>query len=194
LRNNERPVISASVEVCSATHMIGDDPGLTVSNCIFGDGAAAALLGHGQAQGDEVQLKDFQTGVFPRYREALRYKNVNGRLANTLTRRVPFIGARCLGEVTRKLLARNNLCLSDIDWWAVHAGGTLVLEKVCEDFGLPPDKIDPSVEVFEEYGNMSSPTVFFVLEKLLERDIARGHGLILAFGAGFSAFAALAYR
>ncbi len=188
-----KPVICASVEICSATHQIDDDPGLTVSNCIFGDGAAAVLLGGEVHQCETVVLRDFQTGIFPCYREALRYKNHNGHLRNILTRRVPVTGAKCLEDVTRKLLARNGLGVSDINWWAVHAGGTVVLEKVAENFGLAPEKLEASIDVFERYGNMSSPTVIFVLKELLQRGIARGPGLMLAFGAGFSAFAALAY-
>lgn len=187
-----KPVLCASVEVCSATHLVGDDPGLTVSNCIFGDGASAALLGGGDRGQEGIELLDFQTGIFPRHREALRYKNMRGHLCNTLTRRVPLIGAKCLSQVTEKLLARNRLEASDINWWAVHAGGTVVLEKVAETLRIESKKLDASVEVFEQYGNMSSPTVLFVLNKLLQRGLARGPGLLLAFGAGFTAFAALA--
>ncbi len=191
-RTDGRHVLCASVEICSATHIIDEDPGLTVSNCIFGDGASAAVLGHQDNVPNSIKLLDFQTGLFPAYREALRYKNQNGHLRNTLTRRVPAVGAKCLADVTGKLLARNRLEASDINWWAVHAGGSAVLERVANSFNIAFEKLEASFEVFEEFGNMSSPTVMFALQKLMQREQTRGPGLLLAFGAGFSAFAALA--
>ena len=187
-----KPVLCASVEICSATHLVDDDPGLTVSNCIFGDGAAAVVLGNEPAGGDGLSLMDFETGLFPEYREALRYRNQHGHLRNTLSGRVPPIVARCLEKVTGKLLTRNNLEIPDIQWWAVHAGGTQILDRVAGRFGLPADRLVASRRVFEQYGNMSSPTVFFVLNDLMQRRRTGGPGLLLAFGAGFTAFAALA--
>ncbi len=189
-RTRGKPVLCVAVEICSATHMIDDDPGLTVSNCIFGDGAAAVLLGPGSNDGPA--LLDFETGIFPEHREALRYRTQQGRLRNTLSRRVPVIGAACLEKVTRSLLARHAMDVADVAWWAVHAGGTTVLDQVAARLGLKPATLQVSHEVFATHGNMSSPTVLFALRRQMEAGNTKGPGLLLAFGAGFSAFAALA--
>jgi alkylresorcinol/alkylpyrone synthase len=189
-RARGRPVLCVAVEVCSATHFMDDDPGLTVSNCIFGDGAAAVVLGHAGEQG--IALLDFESGLFPEHRSALRYDYDGGRLRNRLTRRVPVIGASCIERVALRLLKRHGLVPADISWWAVHAGGTAVLDEVGKRFGLNGDTLSASRQVFLECGNMSSPTVLFALRRIIELNGARGRGLILAFGAGFSAFAALA--
>jgi len=189
-RARGRPVLCVAVEVCSATHFMDDEPGLTVSNCIFGDGAAAAVLGHAKERG--IALIDFESGLFPEHRNALRYDYDGGRLRNRLTRRVPVIGASCIERVALRLLKRHGLSPPDISWWAVHAGGTAVLDEVGKRFGLNGSTLSASRQVFHEYGNMSSPTVLFALRRIMDLDGARGRGLILAFGAGFSAFAALA--
>lgn len=193
-RTSGRPVICVCVEICSATHLIDDDPGLTVSNAIFGDGAAAVVLRDAADAGNcnGPVLLDFETGLFPRHREALRYRSQAGHLRNVLTPRVPRIGARCLEQVTRRLLSRHTVQISDIRWWAVHAGGTEVLRQVAAGLDLSFDRLEVSNSIFERYGNMSSPTVLFALKELMDRGQARGLGLILAFGAGFTAFAALA--
>jgi alkylresorcinol/alkylpyrone synthase len=192
---SSRPVLTVAVEVCSATLFLGPDPGLIVSNCLFGDGAAAAVVTGDPASdgGALARLVDFESAILPAHREDLRYQHDRGRLRNVLTRRVPVIGARAVGEVTRRLLERHGLSPAQIDCWVVHPGGTAVLEQVQKELGVSREALRFSYEILSEYGNMSSPSVLFVLKRLLERGRpARGHkGLLLSFGAGFSAFAAL---
>jgi alkylresorcinol/alkylpyrone synthase len=189
-RTRGRPVLCVAVEVCSATHFMDDEPGLTVSNCIFGDGAAAAVLG--QVSEQRIALVDFESGLFPEHRDTLRYVYDGGRLRNQLTRRVPVIGAASIERVANRLLSRHGLVPEDISWWAVHAGGTAVLDEVGKRFGLNENDLSASRHVFRECGNMSSPTVLFALRRIMDLGEARGRGVILAFGAGFTAFAALA--
>jgi alkylresorcinol/alkylpyrone synthase len=191
------PVLSVAFEVCSATLFMGPEPDLVVSNCIFGDGAAAAVLDTGATKEPRplglLRLLDFESGVFPEHREALRYRWTGGRLRNTLSPRVPLVGARSVHSVAQRLLARHGLQQDDIPHWAVHTGGTVVLDRVAEVFGIEKAALRASYEVFEEYGNMSSPSVLFVLRRLLDEAAPRPgeRGLLLAFGAGFTAFAAL---
>ena len=184
-----KPILCIATEICSATHLVEDDPGITVSNCIFGDGAAAVVLGAGTDS--DPCLADFETGLFPKHREALRYTRQNGHLRNQLTRRVPVIGAQCITKVAQRLLAQHDLGVADIGWWAVHAGGTSVLDQIAQRLELSDDALAASTEIFQRHGNMSSPTVLFVLQRLMQRNELNGPGLLLAFGAGFTAFAAL---
>ncbi len=192
------PVLSVAVEICSATMFIGPCDDLVVSNCIFGDGAAAAIVTPAGEDADAAAMNrlltliDFQTAVFPQHRQELRYRSEQGRLRNVLSRRVPIIGARAVAEVADALLARHRLKRQDIDWWAVHPGGSAVLQCVGEEMGLQSAQLEASYEVLREYGNMSSPSVLFVLDRILARRPVRGQKvMLLAFGAGFSAFAAL---
>ena len=186
-----RPALSVAVEICSATLFMGPDPGLIVSNCIFGDGAAAAVLA---AEGPAAaRFQGFASVLAPEYREALRYRQEGGRLRNHLSIRVPAIGARLGAEALDRLLAPRGRKRSDIRWWAVHAGGTAVLDEVGGRLGLTAADLRFSRAVFRDCGNMSSPSVLFGLENILRdgRPAAGDLGVLLAFGAGFSAYAAL---
>lgn len=194
-RSDTGPVLSIAVEVCSATFFPSHEPELIVSNCIFSDGAAAVVVdashsGNGRSL---ARILDFESGLFPEYREELRYRHQGGLLRNSLTKRVPVIGAQTIAAVVSRLLARHGLHQDEIDWWAVHPGGTMVLEQVAKHMRLAETSLQFSYDIFENYGNMSSPSVLFVLRKVL--DNGRPHsgqkGLLLSFGAGFSAFAAL---
>ncbi len=194
-RSGEGPVLSVAVEICSATLYPSHEPELVVSNSIFGDGAAAAVLDIVPDDGPDglARIVDFSSGLFPQYREDLRYRTEGGLLRNCLAKRVPAIGARTAKEVTSRLLARHGLVKEEIDWWAVHPGGTVVLDQVAKGLELSPEALRYSYHVFENYGNMSSPSVLFVLREILDRGRpqARQKGVLLGFGAGFSAFAAL---
>ena len=188
-------VLSISVEVCSATFFMGQDPDLVVSNSLFADGASAAVLmaQNGTASSGLVRLLDFESGVFPKYREHLRYKTVGGRLRNVLHKAVPVIGARAVAEVTHRLLDRRSMAQTDIDWWIVHPGGSSVLDRVAKALDLSAEQLRFSYDILAEYGNMSSPSVMFVLDRTLRegRPKPGQKGLLISFGAGFTAFAAL---
>lgn len=191
-----RPWLSVAVEACSATMFMGPDPALIVSNCIFGDGAAAVILQ------DEATLANTRglmrilgstSSIHPKYREQLRYRQEEGRLRNVLTTRVPVIGAKLAGEALDALLTEHKLNRDDIAWWAVHAGGTAVLDQVGRDLGLKSEALQFSLNVFQTYGNMSSPSVLFALKQIMEQGQPKPgeRGVLLSFGAGFSAFAML---
>ena len=140
-----------------------------------------------------VRFLDFESVTLPKYREQLRYTTQGGRLRNVLTRNVPVIGAKAVGQVAHRLLERHGLTSQDISYWVVHPGGTQVLKAVGRQLDLTPETLRFSYETFRDYGNMSSPSVMFVLGKVLS-EARPGHGeksLLISFGAGFTAFAAL---
>lgn len=189
------PVLSIAVEICSATIFPDHEPELILSNSIFGDGAAAAILDTlpEDHTGALARYVDFAACLSPRYREDLRYRTVNGRLRNQLSRRVPVIAGRVVAEMASDLLARNGLGRGDIDWWVVHPGGTAVLTQFARQMKLSDEALRFSHAVFAQYGNMSSPSVLFVLREILDRGRPEPgqKAILVAFGAGFSAFATL---
>jgi predicted naringenin-chalcone synthase len=191
-----KTVLCVSVEICSATFFLGPDPDLIVSNSIFADGASAAVVSanlNGDTTEGAARFVDFESVTLPMYREQLCYTTQGGRLRNVLTRNVPVIGAKAVAQVVHRLMDRHGLTMETIDWWVVHPGGTQVLNAVEKQVGLTPEKLRFSYEVFREYGNMSSPSVMFVLDRILRQAQPRpgDTGLLLSFGAGFSAFGAL---
>jgi alkylresorcinol/alkylpyrone synthase len=140
-----------------------------------------------------VRFLDFESVTLPHHREKLRYTTQNGRLRNVLTRSVPAIGAKAVAQVANRLLERHGLARQDIGRWIIHPGGTQVLKAVERRLDLAPEMLRYSYEVFRDYGNMSSPSVMFVLSKVLREAEPRRNekALLISFGAGFTAFAAL---
>ncbi len=177
-----------AVEVCSATAVFGEDPDLIVSNALFADGAAAALVSN---RSPRIRFLEFVSEIQPRHRERLRLVYQGTRLRNRLDKSVPHLAASAAQAAVHRLLARHALEPHHVRHWLVHPGGTRILEQIAEVFALTPERLIWSYEVLRECGNMSSPTSLFVVDRFLASNPVTGLGVLLAFGAGFSCHAAL---
>jgi alkylresorcinol/alkylpyrone synthase len=177
-------VATVAVEICSAAFYINDDPGVLISLCLFGDGAAAALW---TAEGD---AGDWQAGHFttihrPDEREKIRFVNSAGKLKNQLHRAVPGLAAEAVAELFSKRSA-------DPDQIIAHSGGRDVIEALEE---VLPFILTETRGVLRDHGNMSSPAVLFALERRLDEARATDRRFWLtAFGAGFAAHACEMWR
>jgi len=185
-----RPVVSVSVEVCSATYEMDNDMSLLISNGIFGDGAAAAVLA---SDGDGPLVGPFANLYDPRFREDVRFVYKHGRLHNKISVRLPKTVRRAVAPMIREYLACQGLTVADVKHWAIHPGGDKILSELQEELGLSDEQMAYSTAVLREYGNMSSPSVLFVLKRMLESGaVKKGeHVLVTAFGAGMSAYVTL---
>jgi len=189
---NKKPsgaVVSVSVEICTATFQMEDDLSLLVSNALFGDGAAAAVLWK-KPQGYE--LVDSASWYVPEQRESIRYVHKDGQLYNQLSIRLPDMVRKAAAQVVADLLLPRSLVPGDIKHWALHTGGDKIINAIRDGIGLSEEQVHATRSVLSQYGNMSSPTVWFVLREIENRGIAPGEWCIMvAFGAGLSAHAFL---
>jgi predicted naringenin-chalcone synthase len=108
----------------------------------------------------------------------------------TLSPLVPAIVARATRAPVEAWLARHGLTVERVAAWGVHPGGPRILDACVEGLGLGADALDASRRVLAQHGNMSSPTVLFVLEELLQAGV-RGPCVLLGFGPGLAIEAAL---
>lgn len=186
---DDKVVLSVAVEICSATFQMGDDISLIVSNALFGDGAAAAVLWK-RPRG--LRLEGSLSHYLPEYRDDIRFVYKNGQLHNQLTTRLPGLAGKAVRELVESLLSQHDLVPGDVRHWALHSGGANVIDAVKAELGLSEEQLAATRGVLSEYGNMSSPTSLFALQRLMDTGMAPGDRCILAaFGAGFSAHAIL---
>ena len=178
-------VVSVSVEICSSVFQMDNDLSLILSNALFADGAAAAVLWN-RPEGFELVASAGR--YVPEQREEIRFVHKQGQLHNQLSMKLPGLVRKAAAEVVSDVLAGRNLSARDIGHWALHTGGEKIVNAVRDEIGIPEEQLRATRRVLEEYGNMSSPTVWFVLDELLESGIAAGDlCLMLAYGAGLSA-------
>lgn len=202
-RNPGKTAAVVSVEICSAAMFSNDDPDIAVSNSIFSDGAAAVILKSHQSNDDQVEsnassvllpdLVDYRSEMMPAWRESLRFINEDGYLKNRLGKNVSEQSAQLADQLIRELLEKWHLHRSDIKHWMFHPGGEKVLNAVSQRLQLASRDVESAREVLRLCGNMSSPSVLFVLEKeqQLNPPTPGEWGIMSAFGAGFSGYAML---
>jgi predicted naringenin-chalcone synthase len=182
---NGKVVVSVSVEICTATFQMGNDLSLLVSNALFGDGAAAAVLWN---RPEGLVLIASSSRYVPEDREAIRYVHKNGHLHNQLSTKLPHLVKKAVAQAVRDVLQQRSLKVKNIRHWALHTGGEKIINTVKAELGLSEEQLGPTRTILAEYGNMSSPTVWFLLDHILARGVEKGDFCIMvAFGAGLSA-------
>jgi alkylresorcinol/alkylpyrone synthase len=185
-------VLSICVEVCSAAFYLDNDPGVLISACLFGDGAGAAVLAaEPQPVARSIEWRAAGSLHNPTERDALRFEYKDGMLRNILSPQVPRLAALHAAVVLDDVLNRQGLSHDDIDIWIWHAGGRKVLEALQENLNLSANDVVWSSGILSEFGNLSSPSVYFTLQAALAGNAPGGWWWMSSFGAGFSCHGAL---
>jgi predicted naringenin-chalcone synthase len=175
-------VACIAVEMCSAAFYLDDDPGVIISACLFSDGAAATIWrGTPPTEGHPIRAFDFNTLHLPDKRDKLRFEQRGGKLRNLLHRSVPELAAEAVGRLWNE---RGERPVSRV---VAHSGGRDVIEALTPV--VAPHSLDATSAVLRDCGNMSSPSVLFVLERALQETSPNGTGdfWLVSFGAGFAA-------
>jgi predicted naringenin-chalcone synthase len=177
-------VLVCAVELCSLHFHYTDDPEKMVANALFADGAAAAIVGSAH-HGSGPCIAACGSCLVPDSRDAMTWRIGDFGFEMTLSSRVPGILHDHLRSWLERWLGEQGLKLEDVGSWAVHPGGPRVLSTVAECLGLDEAALQVSREVLSEHGNMSSPTVLFILERLLARKSSRAWRWHLARGCAW---------
>ncbi len=188
-------VLVVCAELCSLHLHLGDDLDTILSSSLFADGAAAVVVsGRAPAAGEEtVTLDALGTTLSDDGEADMAWTIGDLGFDMVLSRYVPRILGSSLPAALPSLLGLVDP--KDIDRWAVHPGGRSVLDQVQAVLGLGDEHLEPSRAVLRRYGNMSSPTVLFVLAELLRAPATAPEQLAaLAFGPGLTVESALLTR
>lgn len=187
-----KTALSICVEVCSAAFYLDNNPGVLISACLFGDGAGAAVLANESlSHRRSIEWKSAASQLVPADRDALRFEHKDGMLRNILTPEVPRMAAEQARRLLGESLAAANIERRQVAGWIWHTGGRDVLQALRDHLGLSDDDVRHSAAVLREFGNISSPTVLFVLERALADNVPDGIWWMSSFGAGFSSHGAL---
>nr|WP_315422364.1 type III polyketide synthase [uncultured Pedobacter sp.] len=177
-----------AVESPTATFQLNDfSMANIVSAAIFGDGAACVLLSSNEDDsGPELLAEEMYH--FYEAEEMMGFKLTNTGLQMILDVVVPETIANHFPNIIHPFLAKNGFEINDIDHLIFHPGGKKIIQIVEELFGQLGKNINETKEVLRLYGNMSSATVLYVLEQIMNKKPMPGEkGLMLSFGPGFSA-------
>ncbi|PZA07817.1 MULTISPECIES: type III polyketide synthase [unclassified Meiothermus] len=187
-----RVFLLVTVELCSLTFIPGDrSKSNLVATSLFADGAAAVVLGaEGIADASSTRFPSVLGGftrLLPDSYEVMGWDLHPQGLQVRFARSIPTLVQRQLPRLVREGLEAYGFLPEEIDLHVLHPGGAKVLAAYQEALGSSPESLAAAWEVLREYGNMSSPTVLFVLERLMGGPRKAGEmGLLLALGPGFA--------
>ena len=172
-------VLAVNLELCTLHLHETAELEEILSFLLFADGCAAALV---SADRKGVAMESFHAALVPDTSELIRWHIREQGFDMVLSGAVPGAIRTSLAESRNQILGGAN----DVELWAVHPGGRTVLDAVEQAFALPPAALGASRSVLNDYGNMSSGTVMFVLDSIM-RGGGEGRGCAMSFGPGLVA-------
>ncbi len=172
------------IETCSISIQLdSDDPAAIVATALFGDGAAAAVL---STTGDgPARVAGAGEKLWPDTLGIMGWRVEDPGLAVIFDRAIPPFVTGELAAAVDGLLAELDLTRADIDRFCCHPGGTKVVEAIEQALDIGAGTLDLERQTLREHGNMSAPTVMFVLAELIERGLPE-RVMMTAFGPGFT--------
>ncbi len=188
LRPNSLALVLA-VELCSL-HMQRDASSENVvSSALFSDGAAMAVIGNEGINNDDCpRIVDSATYCDYTTLEHMSFTLTDHGFRMYLSSYVPDLLAAQIECFVDGLLAKNDLKRTDVRFWGIHPGSSKIVDYVQSHLGLTDAQVESSHTVLYEYGNMSSATILFVLERIqrCEKPSHGDYGVLMAFGPGLT--------
>ena len=188
----EKKALVLTVEICSACYYIDESLETVVGNAICADGSAAVVVAMTDAP-SIPKIVGFETLLEPELIDAVGFEQRNGKLRIILSKDIRNIAGALGKKLITRLLAAHELSTEDVDHWILHSGGRKVIDNLQQELHLSDLHVSNSKCVLKHFGNMSSPTVLFVLRETLLRSHPQPGdlGLMLAMGPGLALEAAL---
>jgi predicted naringenin-chalcone synthase len=180
-------VLICIVELCSLHFQQKTDLDTLVANALFSDGVSAALVSACAEDSADTRLRldRFLTRTIENSEGDMAWIIGETGFDMKLSAYVPQLIQENVASLVDDLLSRARKRRSEIDIWAFHPGGRAILDRASETLQIPKKELQVSYEVLRDYGNMSSATIMFVLERIL-RDSRYGTVFAAAFGPGLT--------
>ena len=182
-------ILLVSVELSSLTFQRNDfGKSNLVAAALFADGAAAILVCGDDCPEQGIEIVDTQSTLFPDTLPVMGWEFGELGLSVVFSRSIPELIIRYIRGGITSLLENASIRIEDLSHYIIHPGGARILDAFQEAVQLDRDSLRHSRSVLQEYGNMSAPTVLFILAQLLKEGPPKtgDHGLLAAFGPGFS--------
>jgi len=185
-------VLVVGVEICTIHYKKSSTKDQLIANALFSDGAAAAIVTQRSAgiiDKPGLRLAEFYSEFHPSGRNEMAWSIGDQAFDIKLSTYVPHLVRENIGLMMSKLFKRSGITQGEIDWYALHPGGVKILEACEQALGLSKEQNRFSYDVLDQYGNMSSVTVLFVLKKYFDslREPDKGKKILsCAFGPGLT--------
>ena len=176
--------LMVTIETCSISiRLDSDDPAAVVATALFGDGAAAAVVTSGEHS--LARIRGSTEKLWPDTQRIMGWDVEDPGLAVVFDRAIPPFIEDNLAQAADEMCGKLGISRDEVDRFCCHPGGVKVIDAIEKALDLGQGALNLEREVLREYGNMSAPTVLFILERLIERGLP-DRTMMLAFGPGFT--------
>ncbi|MCL4219736.1 MAG: type III polyketide synthase [Phycisphaerales bacterium] len=178
-------VLVCCAEVCSLHFSYAGLPDRDLANALFADGAAAAVVTAADPERRGLELTAFAARLWRQGAADMSWRIGDHGFEMGLSPSVPDHLQACVRPWIEPWLERHSLRVEDIGAWAIHPGGPRIVRAVRDGLALSDEHVAPSLDVLRHHGNMSSPTVLFILDALARANAPRPW-VAMAFGPGLA--------
>lgn len=184
----EAKIVIVCTELCTLHFQREPTPDNIASSLLFGDGSAALLVVHNGYAHAGIKLQSFYSEIIPKGKKDMAWELSSTGFLMTLSGYIPDMIEEDFEPLVSRALQKLNLHTDEITHWCIHPGGKKILEAVYKSLHFHNGHLDQSYAVLKEFGNMSSPTILFVLEKMLRTlDFEKQNTIFgAAFGPGLT--------
>lgn len=181
-------VLIVCTELCTLHFQRDPTPDNIASGLLFSDGAAALLLTPDDFTHKGLHIDDFYSEVFTKGKKDMSWELSSSGFIMTLSGYVPDLIEEDFEMLVDRSLRKQGLNRSDITHWCVHPGGRKILDAIHTSMKIGKEALQQSYHILKEYGNMSSPTILFVLKEIMQQlDFSRSNKILgAAFGPGLT--------
>lgn len=180
-------VVIVATELCTLHFQEIFTEDNAASSLLFADGAAAVLVSNHQFSETSLHLHSFYSQVAQRGEADMAWQLSSKGFLMTLSGYIPQLISEDIAQLVENAMAYSGMNKTDITHWCIHPGGKRILDLIQQKLCLPSDALDDSRSILSQYGNMSSPTVLFVLKEIMRKaDKGPAKMMGMAFGPGLT--------
>lgn len=187
--NRDSKVLIVCTELCSLHFQPAATDDNLLANALFADGSAALLVEGTTDLRRALEIEAFHSELATEGLSDMAWVIGDVGFEMRLSSYVPDLISKGITKLIDGLLEKTTVSLDQIEYYAIHPGGKKILEVIQRALNITREKLDPAYYVLKNYGNMSSPTVLFVLKEIMNKLSSRHDGeriLSVAFGPGLT--------
>jgi alpha-pyrone synthase len=182
-------VLVVCVELCSIHFQPGTEKDNLLANALFADGAAAAIISAKPEGKQALRIAGFKSLLNPKGKADMAWQISSQGFLMTLSSYIPELLTDGIAQITHSLLQCLDIKTPDVNHWALHPGGRKILEVFGQVMNIEAQQLQASYNTLANFGNMSAPTILFVLQNLIEHHIdwqSRQITMAMGFGPGLT--------
>ena len=181
--DQQAKVIIVCTELCTLHFQKEATTDNITSGLLFGDGSAAIMVAHDDYKGKGLHLQSFYSEVVAKGKKDMAWELSSSGFLMTLSGYIPELIEEDFAALVNRALRHGGLAKEEITDWCIHPGGKRILESIQKSLSIPESSLQEAYDVLRHYGNMSSPSILFILKDMMHKMDSVGVNKV--FGAAF---------